>query len=64
LEANVKRLLTSTELAEVFGLTHQTLRTWRLNGTGPPYFKVGDKAVRYDQEKVREWLEDREKEGR
>jgi predicted DNA-binding transcriptional regulator AlpA len=39
------------------------LRIWRQQGTGPSYYKVGS-SVRYDQEKVREWLEDREREGR
>lgn len=60
----MRRLLRSKELAEVFGLTDNTLRIWRLQGEGPPYFKVGAKAVRYDQDKVREWLEEREREGR
>jgi predicted DNA-binding transcriptional regulator AlpA len=59
----MRRLLKSTELAEVFGLEDNTLRIWRMNGTGPPYYKIG-KAVRYDEERVREFLADREKEGR
>jgi predicted DNA-binding transcriptional regulator AlpA len=63
LEVAVKRLLKSKELAEVFGLEDNTLRIWRARGEGPPYYKVGS-SVRYDQEKVREWLEDREREGR
>jgi predicted DNA-binding transcriptional regulator AlpA len=60
----MRRLLKSKELAEIFGLHDTTLRIWRLQGEGPPYFKVGRKAVRYSEEKVREWLEDREREGR
>jgi predicted DNA-binding transcriptional regulator AlpA len=59
----MKRLLKSKELAEVFGLTDNTLRIWRLQGEGPPYFKIGGTAVRYDEQKVREWLEVREREG-
>jgi predicted DNA-binding transcriptional regulator AlpA len=57
------RLLKSKELAEVFGLTDNALRMWRSQGTGPPYFKIGHR-VRYSEVRVREWLEDREKEGR
>jgi predicted DNA-binding transcriptional regulator AlpA len=57
------RLLKSKELAEVFGLTDNALRMWRSQGQGPPYFKIGHR-VRYSEEKVREWLEDREREGR
>jgi predicted DNA-binding transcriptional regulator AlpA len=59
----MNRLLKSKELAEIFGLHDTTLRIWRLQGEGPPYFKVGEKAVRYDEAKVREWLQEREKEG-
>jgi predicted DNA-binding transcriptional regulator AlpA len=59
LEVTVKRLLKSTELAEAFGLEDNTLRIWRARGEGPPYYKIG-KSVRYDEERVREWLEDRE----
>jgi excisionase family DNA binding protein len=59
----VKRLLKSKELAEVLGLEDNTLRIWRARAEGPPYYKVGS-TVRYDEERVREWLEDREREGR
>jgi len=59
----MRRLLKSKELAEVFGLTDNTLRIWRMNGGGPPFYRLG-KSVRYDQERVRSWLEEREKEGR
>ena len=60
----MRRLLTSKELSEIFGLHDTTLRLWRLRGEGPPFYKVGGKAVRYDEQKVREWLSDRERESR
>jgi predicted DNA-binding transcriptional regulator AlpA len=50
-------------LAELFGLEDNTLRIWRMRGEGPPFYKIG-KSVRYDEERVREFLADREKEGR
>ena len=59
----MRRLLRSKELAEVFGLEDNTLRIWRAKGEGPPFYKIG-KSVRYDQDKVREFLQEREKEGR
>jgi predicted DNA-binding transcriptional regulator AlpA len=59
----VRRLLKSKELADVFGLTDNTLRIWRMTGDGPPHYKIG-KSVRYDEQKVREWLEVRNREGR
>jgi predicted DNA-binding transcriptional regulator AlpA len=58
----MRRLLKSRELAEVFGLTDNTLRIWRMNADGPPFYKLG-KAVRYDERKVREWLKEREREA-
>jgi predicted DNA-binding transcriptional regulator AlpA len=59
----MRRLLKSAELAKVFGLTDNTLRIWRMNGEGPPHYKIG-KSIRYDEQKVREWLQDRNREGR
>lgn len=59
----MRRLLKSRELAELFGLEDNTLRIWRMRGEGPPFYKIG-KSVRYDEERVREFLADREKEGR
>jgi len=55
----MSRLLTTVQLAEQFGLTTNTLRVWRLNGEGPPFYKLGDakrSPVRYDADKVAEWL--------
>ncbi|MFC2153440.1 helix-turn-helix transcriptional regulator [Actinomycetota bacterium] len=62
-EEYVKRLLSTKEIAKAFGLTDQTLRQWRMKGEGPPYYRVGDgerNRVRYDAEKVKAWLTDRE----
>ena len=56
------RLLTTKELAELFGLNPQTLRVWRANGDGPPYVKFGDDQrgrCRYDAAKVEAWLAER-----
>ena len=58
----MNRLLSSKELAEALGLNPQTLRMWRLTGDGPPYVKFGDSKrarVRYDVERVQEWLAER-----
>lgn len=60
----MKRLLSTKEVAEVVGLTDQTLRQWRMRGEGPPYYRVGDGRryrVRYDIEKVEAWLAERER---
>ena len=44
---NPDQLLTTIEAAEVLGHAPITLRTWRANGTGPPWLRTTRVAVRY-----------------
>ena len=39
--------LTEAEAAEYLGFSKQTLANWRHRRQGPPYVKVGGKAIRY-----------------
>lgn len=60
----MKRLVTTKELAELLGVAANTLRIWRAEGDGPPFYKLGESkysGVRYDTERVQEWLAEREK---
>lgn len=41
------QLLSTPKAAEYMGLSHRTLETWRRDGKGPRYRKVG-RLVRYD----------------
>ena len=50
-----KRLLKSRELAELLGFQESTLRQWRTEGIGPPYFRLGNR-VRYDASEVGSWM--------
>lgn len=52
------KLMTDVEVAVMLGLTAQTLRTWRMKGQGPCFAKLGD-AVRYDEDDVKAWVEER-----
>jgi hypothetical protein len=55
-------LLTSEELSEAwraeFNVTYMpgTLQTWRTNGGGPAFEKVGPSFVRYRWGKSRDWM--------
>lgn len=40
-------LLTTKEAARTLNLSHRTLEDWRLRGGGPPFIRLGAKAVRY-----------------
>jgi len=54
--------LTSPQLARLLGRKPQTIRAWRLRGTGPSYVRLGNgpKApVVYRRTDVEEWLAER-----
>jgi excisionase family DNA binding protein len=51
-----KKLLTPIEVAELTGLSTDTLAQWRSQRRGIPYLKIGH-AVRYDPTDVQAYLE-------
>lgn len=52
---NSKKLLPG-EVAEITGLSEETLAQWRSQKRGIPYLKIG-RAVRYDPADVQAYLE-------
>jgi hypothetical protein len=36
-----------TQSAKILGVSVHTLRAWRFRKTGPPYFKIQGRSVRY-----------------
>lgn len=52
-------LLTTAQLAELLGVTPQTVRAWRAEGEGPPYFYLTSRTIRYRREEVDRWLSTR-----
>jgi len=52
-----KRILRTPEAAVYVGLSPSTLEKKRLDGSGPDYFRLGGRAVGYDQEALDSWLE-------
>ena len=53
----INKLITPEELAERLCIPIKRLYTWRLNGRGPTYIKVGH-SLRYRAEDVAQWLDD------
>lgn len=51
-------LLTAENLAARLGLSRQSLAVWRLNGSGPPFYKAGSRVL-YRVCDVEEWLKAR-----
>lgn len=50
-------LLTTLQAAQYLGLTARTMKVWRRLKKGPPFIRVGGRAVRYEPEAVRLWAQ-------
>ena len=55
---NRVKLVTTTELANLFKVTRQTVYNWRKDGC-PVYFS-NKKTIRYDFHAVIDWLRDKD----
>lgn len=49
-------LYTPAEVAKLLKVSQSTVKRMRTNGTGPAWFRVGDKHIRYPAAGVREYL--------
>jgi predicted DNA-binding transcriptional regulator AlpA len=54
-------VLTTQEAAKRCGLSASFLHKSRVRGDGPPFLKVGRRAVRYDAAKLEAWLAEHER---
>ena len=55
----MKRILRTPKAAEYLGISESWLEKKRLEGGGPPYIKLGHRAVGYDIDDLDRWLESR-----
>jgi excisionase family DNA binding protein len=53
------RLLKTEEVAELTGLSVETLAQWRSQQRGIPYVKISRNCVRYRQSDLDSWLAER-----
>ena len=52
-----ERLYSTKELAQITGFSESAFEAWRLRGSGgPPYRKLGVRAVRYLGQDVIDWV--------
>jgi excisionase family DNA binding protein len=51
----MEQLLTPREAAALLKVTQRTLRTWRADSEGPPYYKLNGKTIRYPADKLADW---------
>jgi excisionase family DNA binding protein len=55
----VTKLLTTDDVAEMTGLSPETLAQWRWLKKEIPFIRLGKKCVRYRQSDIDSWLEKR-----
>jgi predicted DNA-binding transcriptional regulator AlpA len=53
------RLLTAEDVAQITGLSTETLAQWRSQKKGIPYVKISRNCVRYRQSDLDGWLAER-----
>ncbi len=51
------QLYTPREVAALLGLSEQALAQMRYRGIGPRYVRVNSRAIRYEVEEVRRWVD-------
>lgn len=56
---SMTKLLTTDEVAEITGLSRETLAQWRWLKKEIPFVRLGKKCVRYRQSDIDSWLEKR-----
>jgi len=56
---SVTRLLTTDDVAEITGLSSETLAQWRWLRKEIPFVRLGKKCVRYRQSDIDAWLKKR-----
>lgn len=50
-------LLSTSETAQLLGVSIRTLEGWRFRGGGPRYVKAGGRMVRYRLSDLDEWVD-------
>ena len=58
-EAELPRLLTPQQVADMLGLTERTSERWRITGEGPRYSKLSRSTVRYQRDDVAAFVAER-----
>lgn len=59
LSSKAVHLLTAEDVADVTGLSTETLAQWRSQRRGIPFIKISRNCVRYRQDDLQQWLQSR-----
>lgn len=52
-------LMTEQQTSELTNVAIQTLRNWRVRGSGPKFIRVSSRAIRYRRRDLMAWVESR-----
>lgn len=53
----VSRFINEKQVADLLGISVKTVQAWRLRSTGPRYWRINNKLVRYQWQDVLDFLE-------
>ena len=56
IEEQSANAMNERQAARYLGVSGAVLRLWRGNGTGPRYFRAGEKLVRYRRADLDSWI--------
>ncbi len=51
------RMLTTEQVAELMMTHPNRLKNLRHRGEGPPFLRLGERSIRYPEDKLRAWIE-------
>ena len=57
-KGTVMALISPTVVEQKYGIPVAQLRRWRAAGTGPEYFRLGPRSIRYYIPDLDDWLQD------
>lgn len=56
---NADEYLDEQELSKYLGVSTRTIQRWRVSGEGPPWIRMGARAIRYSVKSCKAWAEQR-----
>lgn len=59
MDTQTAQLMTQRQVADLLGVSVETLRRWRRASTGPDACRLGPRVVRYNRTAVLAWLSTR-----
>ena len=55
-ETPIDQFLTTRDVAAILSLNPQTVIEWRRGRNGPPWVRIGQKAIRYRRSDLEAWI--------